>query len=327
MRSLTEGNKVPAAIIGLVLIVGLALGAFFIDDLPVVGSGPSYHAEFSEAAGLRSDDEVRVAGVKVGRIRSIALSSDRVDVTFTADGAWVGDRSSASIEVKDLLGQKYLSIQPAGQAPLVPGATIPLERTRSPYDVVQALSGLQQTVGQLNTDQLAASMRTISETFADSPSQVKGALDGLSRLSMTISSRDDQLSSLLADTHDVTGVLADRSQTFAKLLADGNLLLGELRKREDAIDQFLDGARRMSQQFKGLVADNQQQIGPALAQLDRVTTILQNNRDNLNLGIQRLAPVIRVGANIVGNGRWFEAYFCNIVPPSVGPINSAGCTL
>lgn len=327
MRFLTEGNRIPTALVGLTVIVTLTLGAFFVDELPVIGTGPAYNAEFAEAAGLRDDDEVRVAGVTVGRIESIALAGDRVRVSFNADGAWVGDASSASIEIKDLLGQKYLSVEPAGSAALAPGATIPLERTRSPYDVTQALEGLSDTVGELDTEQLAESMRVVADTFADSPEEVRGALDGLSRLSRTISSRDEELAGLLDGANTVSGVLADRDQAFARLLADGELLLAELSRREEAIDAFLAGTREMSAQFTGLVEDNREQIGPALAELERITTILQRNRDNISLGIERLAPVVRVGANIIGNGRWFEAYFCNIAPPSVGPINSEGCTL
>lgn len=260
-------------------------------------------------------------------MKSIALAGDRVQVTFTVDDAWVGDTSSASIEIKDLLGQKYLAIEPAGSAALEPGGTIPIERTRSPYDVTQALEGLSDTVGELDTDQLAESMRVVADTFADSPDEVRGALDGLSRLSRTISRRDEEIASLLDGANTVSGVLADRDETFARLLSDGELLLAELSRREEAIDAFVDGARRMSAQFAGLVEDNREQIGPALAELERITAILQRNRDEISLGIERLAPVIRLGANIIGNGRWFEAYFCNVAPPSVGPINSEGCTL
>lgn len=54
MRFLDEANRFPTALIGLAVIVALTLGAFFVDELPVIGSGPSYRAEFSEAAGLRT---------------------------------------------------------------------------------------------------------------------------------------------------------------------------------------------------------------------------------------------------------------------------------
>lgn len=326
MRSLTEGNKIPAALIGLTVVVAALAGAFFYEDLPVVGSGPSYTAEFSEIAGLEAGDEVRIAGVRVGEVDGIELNGNKVAVSFTAEGADLGDQSRASIEVKDLLGQKYLAVQPAGSGELDPDSVIPLARTRSPYDVTDALAGLGTTVDKIDTDQLARSMRVMSDTFAGSPDEAREALTGLARLSRAISSRDQQLKDLLGNAHEVSAVLANRKEAFARLLGDGNLLLEELRKRRDAIDRFLAGTRRMSEQFSGLVADNERQIGPALAQLDRIMTILDRHRDDIELAVKRLAPTVRLGSNIIGSGRFFEAYFCNLVPPSAGPINREGCT-
>lgn len=326
MRSLRDGNKVSAALIGLTLIVAAVLGAFFSDRLPIIGAGPRYTAEFTEAAGMKEGNEVRISGIRVGQVKAIELNGNKVEMSFTADGGELGDQTRASIEVKDLLGQKYLALEPAGSGELDPDTPIPVSRTRSPYDVAEALSGLSETVGEIDTPRLAESMRVLSDTFANSPQEIRGALKGLTRLSRTISSRDAQLKQLLGNTNEVTSVLADRRNAFSRLVSDGNLLLGELRKRRDAIDAFLTGTREMAHQFAGLVADNERQIGPALAQLNRITKILDRHRRDIDLGIERLAPTVRLGSNIIGSGRYFEAYFCNIIPPSAGPINPEGCT-
>ena len=70
---------------------------------------------------------------------------------------------------------------------------IPLSRTASPYDVVQAFADLSSTVDQIDTTQLASSFEVLSQTFADTPAEVRSSLQGLARLSDTISSRDAQL--------------------------------------------------------------------------------------------------------------------------------------
>ncbi|MBY8852993.1 MCE family protein, partial [Saccharothrix sp. MB29] len=178
----------------------LLLAAFHSDDLPVIGGGTTYSAEFSEAAGLVPSHEVRVAGVKVGKVTDVELAGDRVLVSFKVKDAWVGDRSTATIRIKTLLGQKYLALDPQGSQPLDPGDPIPRERTLSPYDVQEAFNGLATTVGQIDTRQLADSFQVLSETFQGSAESVRGALDGLSALSRTISSRDEQLAALLANT-------------------------------------------------------------------------------------------------------------------------------
>lgn len=322
-------NPIRTGAVSLTLIVLLLLAAFYSDDLPIVGGGTSYAADFSEAAGLVPGNEVRVAGVKVGKVTKVRLAGDRVRVTFKVKDAWVGDRSTAMIRIKTLLGQKFLALDPQGTQPLSPGDPIPKERTLAPYDVNEAFNGLATTVGQIDTKQLADSFTVLSDTFKNSPEHVRGALDGLSALSKTISSRDEQLAKLLDNTRQLTKTLADRNAEFEKLLSDGNLLLGELRKRREAISALLTGTRNLSRELSGLVTDNQNQLKPALEQLGRVTTILQRNQDNLDRSLTLMAPFYRVFANTLGNGRWFDTYICGLLPPSVNlgvvGFNEEGC--
>ncbi|MDQ2582577.1 MCE family protein [Saccharothrix yanglingensis] len=324
-----ERDPVTVGVVSLTVIALLLLAAFHSDDLPVIGGGTTYSAEFSEAAGLVPSNEVRVAGVKVGKVTDVELAGDRVLVSFKVKDAWVGDRSTATIRIKTLLGQKYLALDPQGSQPLDPGDPIPRERTLSPYDVQEAFNGLATTVGQIDTRQLADSFQVLSETFQGSAESVRGALDGLSALSRTISSRDEQLATLLANTDEITKTLSDRNEQFEKLLADGNLLLAELAKRRDAITALLDGTRELSRELSGLVDDNQAQLRPALEQLDRVATMLQRNQDALNRSLALMGPFYRVFANTLGNGRWFDVYICGLLPPSVNlgvvGFNEEGC--
>jgi phospholipid/cholesterol/gamma-HCH transport system substrate-binding protein len=319
----STSSPVRTAVIGMLATVLVVVLAF--NGPTIFGGGRTYQAEFGEAAGLTAGDMVTVAGVEAGRVRAVELAGDRVLVTFNVSDAWVGDRTSASIEIKTLLGAKYLALDPQGSVELDPDTVIPLDRTASPFDVVEAFNGLSGTIDQIDTDQLAASLNTLSDTFRGTPPEVRGALDGLSRLSTTIASRDEEIRKLLAGTHQLSGVLADHNEQFEKLLSDGNLLLAELQKRRDAISALLDGTRELSKQLRGLVADNRDQLEPTLQQLDRVAALLQRNRDALDEGLRKEAVFVRLFTNAVGNGEWFDTYVCGLVPPSLGPINAGGC--
>lgn len=316
-------NPVATAIIGL-LVIGLVVVLAF-NGPALFGGGTTYKAQFREAAGLSAGDMVTVAGVEAGRVQDVELEGDHVLVTFKVADAWVGDRTSASIQIRTLLGAKTLALDPQGDDELRPDRTIPLSRTSSPFDVVEAFDSLSGTLDQVDTGQLAQSLNTLSDTFRDTPPEIRGALDGLSRLSTTIASRDEEIRRLLAGTHQLAGVLADRNGDIEKLLKDGNLLLGELQRRREAISKLLDGTIALSEQLRGLVADNEEQLRPTLEQLDRVAALLQRNRDSLGSGIRDLAVFVRLFANATGNGEWFDNYVCALLPPSVGPINPGGC--
>lgn len=325
MKSFRSRNPIPIGIVSLLVIGLVLLAAVNSDDLPVIGGGTTYSAEFREAAGLQSDDEVRIAGVKVGSVSDVELDGDRVVVSFKVKDAWVGDRSRADIKIKTLLGQKYLSLEPDGGDVLDPGTRIPLERTTAPYDVLEAFRGLAETVNDVDTEQLAESFEVIAETFADTPEEVRDALGGLRALSKTISSRDTELAQLLSNTRQVSQTLADRDAELVRLLTDGNLLLTEVNNRKNAISTLLTGTRTLATELQGLVGDNQAQLGPVLESLDQLTSMLQRNQDSLAEGIEKFAPFVRQLNNAVGNGRWFDNYICGLLPPSLGPVNQPGC--
>ena len=127
-------KRTPVSIggIGILVVLMVAVSAFFLNELPLVGAGARYSAEFTEAAGLKKGNEVRVAGIKVGEVDDVALDGERVKVTFRANNTWIGDRSEASIQIKTVLGQKYLAVTPLGDKLADPDTPIPLERTVSP---------------------------------------------------------------------------------------------------------------------------------------------------------------------------------------------------
>lgn len=315
MAQVGQKRPVLTAVIGIVLIAALTLAAF---NYEAIFSGATrYTAEFPEAAGLQANDRVTVAGVEAGRVQKVSLDGDHVNVEFTVDDAWVGNRTTASIEIATLLGSKFLALDPRGDGEQNPDEPIGRDRTKSPFDVVDAFNGLSGTIDQLDTTQLASSLTTLSDTFRDTPPEIRGALDGLSRLSNTISSRDGELKKLLANTRQLSTTLADRRGDVVKLVNDGNLLLGELQRRKDAIANLLDGVQRLSIQLRGLVADNQAQLRPALETLDRVQAVLEENRDNLGEILDKEAVFIRVFGNALGNGRWFDNYLCGLLPPVV----------
>ena len=121
-----------------------SLAAFRADDLPLIGGGDTYYAAFTEAGGLKANDEVRIAGVRVGKVDAVDLDGDHVEgrpsrSTPTRSSA---RDTGAAIKVKTLLGAMFLALEPAGGGQLEEGSTIPVERTTSPYDVVEAFAGL-----------------------------------------------------------------------------------------------------------------------------------------------------------------------------------------
>ncbi|SNR33138.1 phospholipid/cholesterol/gamma-HCH transport system substrate-binding protein [Haloechinothrix alba] len=308
-------NPIAVGLVGATVMIALFLGALNWDRLPLVAGGQTYTAEFAEAAGLAAGDDVLVAGVEVGEVTDVALDTDRVVARFSVeDDVWVGDKSVAAITIKTALGQKSLSLDPLGSAELDPGERIPMERSVTPFDINDAFDELAVVFGEIDTEQLAEAFDTMAETFSSStPEDVRASFEGLSDFSRTISERDEELAELLSNTNEISGTLAEHNEQFEALIGDGSTLLAELEDRRDAIGELLSGAREMSSQLSGLVEDNEEEIGPMLEQLDRVTVVLERNQRHLNESLELAGPFYRMMGDTVSARGWIDSYICGLV--------------
>ncbi|RYG18636.1 MCE family protein, partial [bacterium] len=300
-----ERNPVKVGAISLAVLIGLLVVAFQAGNLPVIGSGDTYYAHFSEAGGIKPNNEVRMAGVRVGKVTAVDLDGDQVKVTFKIDTKTrFGDESRAEIKVKTLLGSMFLSLVPAGSGQMDEGDTIPQSRTQSAFDVVQAFTGTAERVQDIDIDKLSKSFDTLSEATANTPDAFKSALKGVSALSRNVAARDAELNTLLKNLHKVSGTLAERDDDIVALMKDADVLLRALVARRESIHRLLVSTSTLSKELTTLVQQTRGDLKPALADLDAVVDTLLKNQKNLDDSLRLMAPFYRVFTNVLGSGPW-----------------------
>jgi phospholipid/cholesterol/gamma-HCH transport system substrate-binding protein len=322
VKPFRERNPVVIGIIGTLVILAFLAVGLNASRLPFITSGHTVYANFTDAAGLQNGDNVRVAGVLVGKVTSVKLDGNVVHVGLKINnGTHVGVGSKADIKIETLLGQVYIALSPVDPSPL-PHNTILAAETSTPTSIVTAVNGLGERAGQIDVKQLAQSFDVLAETFKNTPTSIRGSLVGLERLSTTISSRDAQLQALFNHANVVTNSLATHDAQIAKLINDSNLILQTVSQQRAVIHSLLVDTSALSKQLTGLVSDNQAVIGPALTQLHGTLHILRANQANLDQTLHLIAPFVRDFSATLGNGRWFETTIANIVeqgPTGVAP--------
>ncbi|MBX7455276.1 MCE family protein [Mycolicibacterium sp. 3033] len=313
MKPFAERNQLLIGGIGLGLTAAIVLGSLNYERLPFVDTGREYTAYFAEAGGLNTDAAVQVSGFRVGQVRSIELDGPRVLVTFTVDSdIRLGERTEAAIKTKGLLGTKILEVVARGDGQQ--DGTIPLDRTRSPYQLPDALGELATTISGLNTDQLSESLRVLSATFADTPPQLRIAVEGVARFSDTLNKRDEQLRSLLDNADEATTVLAERSDQVVSLVANTNALLAELQTQSAAVDEISANISALSAQLQGFIGENRATLRPALDKLNGVLTILDNRKERLQKSLSLLNSYSMSLGESVSAGPFFKTYVANLLP-------------
>lgn len=324
MKPFRERNPVIIGAVSIAVLALLLVGGFRAQDLPLIGGGDTYYANFAEAGGIKVGDEVRIAGVRVGAVESIELDGDQVRVGFRIKTeSQFGPTSRADLKVKTLLGDMFLAVEPAGSGQMEEGATIPVERTSSPYDVVEAFEGLAETAGDIDTDQLAQSLTVLADLTRNTPEEFQGALEGVSALSANVAAKNDQINSLLQNLERVSTVLDDRDEDIIELMRDADVLFRALVARRDAVNRLLVSTSQLSRELTALVQDTKADLRPALESLEETLDVLNKNEDNLDDTLRLMAPFYRVFANTLGTGPWFDTYIQNL-PPVPDLLNGGG---
>jgi phospholipid/cholesterol/gamma-HCH transport system substrate-binding protein len=299
--------------VGLVAVFVVVLAALQWQKLPFLNPGRNVSAYFADAGGLRTGNGVEISGFPVGKVSSIELDGSGVLVKFkVSKNVRLGDRTEAAIKTKGLLGSKILDVTPGGEGQLE--GTIPMDRTVSPYQLPDALGDLATTISGLNTDQLSGSLATLAQTFAHTPPDLRNALQGVARFAQTLDERDAHLRTLLDNAAKATGVLAKRTDQVVSLVKDTNALLAQLRTQSAALDQIWMNISAASRQLQGFIAENRQQLRPALDKLNGVLTIIDNRKERLQKVIPMVNAYVMSLGESVASGPFFKAYVVNLLP-------------
>jgi phospholipid/cholesterol/gamma-HCH transport system substrate-binding protein len=307
-----RSNPLRTGIFAVVLIGCLMLTSFGYDKLPFWQLGASYEAYFVDAAGISVGSDVDIAGITVGRVSSVALTTPNAKVTFTMDRAiTLGDRSEVSIASDSVLGQKSLAVTPAGTGRTT---TIPVDRTSTPYTLNTALQDLGRSAGDLDKPQLEQALQVLTDTLRDATPQLRDALDGIADLSRTVNDRDEALASLLAHAKSATDVAAQRAAQVNQLVVDGAELFGALDDRRTAIAELIQGISPVSQQISAFVEENRAEFGPALTKLNLVLDNLNERREHISEALKRLPPYETALGEVVSSGPGFTVNLYNVPP-------------
>ena len=313
MKSFAERNPYIIGAVGVAATLAVTVAALNYKSLPFINENAEYSAYFADASGLIPGAAVQVSGAKVGQVESLSLDGPRVQIKFNLDtGIHLGDHTEAAIKTKTLLGAKVLEVTPRGGGQQ--NTTIPLERTTSAYQLPDAIGDLSAAISGLNTDQLATTLSTLSDTFKDTPPTLKVAVDGVARFSDILTRRDDQLRALLSNANTVSSVLAQRSDQVVSLIVDTNALLVQLQTQSSALDQISANLSALARQIKGFIAENDQTFKPALDKLNGALTLVDNRKDKIQETLRKLNPFLMSLGESVGSGPFFKAYLVNLLP-------------
>ncbi|MEV6066164.1 MlaD family protein [Nocardia sp. NPDC052001] len=290
-----------AGLAAVVLLV-IAIGAVYI-----TGTTPehTYRADLAQAGSIRTGDDVRVAGIPVGKVKSLTLLADRVRMEFTVDAdTFVGDQSTLDVRMLTVVGGYYLSLSPAGTQAL--GDTvIPQQRVTLPYSLTRAFQDAVEPVAKIDGDMLRRDMAAVSQSISGSPDSVRAALNAAGALVGILDKQNADISRTMSMTDEYLSALNANSDVLARLLNTFGTLEELIRHNKVVVSQALRDLAAVATDFTPLgrawdagLKDRARALtdaNPIVAELgNRLGALL----DSLRGLEQKLLPLLPAGGGV-----------------------------
>jgi virulence factor Mce-like protein len=261
-------------------------------------------AYFTKTIGLFPQSHVRVLGVSIGRVSSVAPAGDRVKVVMriSAERAIPADAHAFIVPIS-LISDRYVQLTPvySSGAKLRDGDVIPLEHTSIPSELDDVLAQLKKfldavQVGSLQDPQaIGVAIRNLSSALSGTGADLSTTLGGAGALSRSDLAHLTEIDSIIAHYSSLTAALVQRRDDLARLNTGLAQALGAIAGEHQTLDSALRDVALLTDQLGTLVHDHRSALETDLVTLFKTTQVLTRHQDSLIRTLDWL-PVLADGA-------------------------------
>ncbi|GAB2666093.1 MCE family protein [Nocardia goodfellowii] len=325
-----------------VLAVALTYTMWSTLQRSIAGPTNDYSAVFTDVLGLRVGDDVRMAGVRVGRIDKIDFTDGyraRVDFRLE-DDQHPTTTTTALVRYQNLIGQRYIALLPGAErgTPMRPGEQIPVERTEPSFDVSALLSGFEPLFSVLQPDQVNSLSETLIQALQGNGVSLSSLIVQAAELAGTFGQRDQILGDVLTNLSSVVEGLANRSGELETLITQARALMEGLYSQGEALKGSVDQIATATDSLMQIITT----VKPGLVRAQNDATagvaLLLLNGAALDQAAFELPTFLNAVARFSSYGTYGNAYICRLdvslwgvlLPPGLfsqvgGPAQSEVC--
>ncbi|MCW2941580.1 MAG: virulence factor Mce family protein [Actinomycetia bacterium] len=320
---MSQNTKTAAAAVKLLIFVAitsLATGALAIliansDFVP----SRTYKAIFTDAAGVLTGDDVRVAGVRVGGVKQISLyQGDQAEITFTVEksgifAAGLPSSVTAQIRYRNLAGQRYLSLSEGsgtvGQT-MPDGGIIPVSQTQPALDLTVLFNGFRPLFKAVAPEDVNKLSFEIIQTLQGEGGTVDGLLTHVASLTNSLADRDKVIGDVITNLNQVLGTIDARHQQVGALITDLQSFISGVSGDRKAIFDSLGAINDLTGVTTNLLLQARPSLTYDIGALNTTAKTLADNGSALNTALSQAPSRLNQLANASSYGSWFNFYLC-----------------
>ncbi|OBG89110.1 mammalian cell entry protein [Mycobacterium sp. E802] len=280
------------------------------------GSYSTYSAVFKDASRLESGDSVRVAGVRVGTVKSVSLQPDKsVLVEFDTDrNVALTTGTNAAVRYLNLVGDRYLELldTPDSTRLLAVGSQIPVDRTQSALDLDLLLGGLRPVIQGLNPQDVNALTSSLINIFQGQGDTLDSLMGKTSSFSNTLGDNNEIIQQLIDNLNVVVGTLNKDGDKFSATIDRLEKLVSGLSEDRDPIGKAITSIDNGTASMASLLTQARPPLAGTVDQLNRLAPLLDDNKAVLDRGLHKGPDNYRKMARLGAYGSWIMYYVCGI---------------
>ncbi|OBG03277.1 MCE family protein [Mycolicibacter sinensis] len=277
----------------------------------------TYQALFTNVTGLANGDFVRIAGVEVGKVKRITVLPDSaVAVDFSADlSVMLTAGTRAAIRYDNLIGDRYLALEEgAGEVKqLVPGDTIPVDRTQPALDLDALIGGFRPLFRALDPEQVNALSSQLIAALQGQGATIGSFFAQTAALTNTLADRDQLIGQVITNLSTTLGSLGDQSGQFEKAVDSLSELVKTLSNRKTDIAKAVAGGDAAAGSFADLLSQSRQPFAKTVHESDRTATNVLADHEYFDNFLNTLPIPYQALARQALTGAYFSFYLCDVV--------------
>jgi phospholipid/cholesterol/gamma-HCH transport system substrate-binding protein len=325
LKSFRDRNPYVIGVVSVVVIGAFVAAAFAVGILHLGEHTYAVRGVFSDASGIRAGDDVKVAGVRVGRVTGVAADRrhGQVFVDFLVnDGIDLGPQTTAEVALQTLLGTKFLRLAGPVEGPYLADEprserVIPRERTKTPFDVFELTKVGTRTIQATNTEQLNRMITQLAAVTEGKHDQIALLVSSVTTVSDAITSRDAQLQELLQRADTLSATLADKDQTLVGLIDQSQGVLDLVNRRRTDLGRALDDGATTVEQLSAIVRTNKTDLDTILDTLHPTVDVLEKRQADIDRSLSWVGSGALGLSKAVSRGPWQEIYIRAVGPDVV----------
>ncbi|KAA8889830.1 MCE family protein [Nocardia colli] len=281
------------------------------------GDGTKFKARFTDVTSLNKGDEVRVAGVRIGKVTNIAIVDKRLaEVSFElTDRNWLPASTTASIRYRNLVGQRYIALeQGTGEQgrKLNEGGTIPLERTNPALNLTTLFNGFRPLFRTLTADDVNKLSFEIIQVFQGEQGTIHDLVATTANLTNKIADKDAVIGELVRNLTAVLDTVNQRDDQFDKLIVNTEALVSGLSAERDTIGRSVTSLGNLASATADLLVPVRPTLQGSIAGLSQLAGTINDRQDDVNDVLRNLPIKMEKLGRVGSYGSWFQFYLCGI---------------